>query len=204
MIDSTGAWIVSAPGGVYAVDRDTTQRLSTGTLIAIGQSIALVAECDEELTCGYYVVDRASGDRRRLGSLQESAVLDPVTWWWNAGETISPDGQYVVLGALQPSRVGADEGLMPQLVLFDLDELTSVELGDESGMVSDGAFWTADSRFVFYRYGVSVWAYDTVEGEAIEVTVPQGGSESAVIATSFTMRPSERDGTTDGLVISRP
>ena len=57
-----GDALVTAPGGVYAVDAGgNATRINPGTLIATGERHWAVEECDEALRCAYSVVEWATG-----------------------------------------------------------------------------------------------------------------------------------------------
>ena len=75
--DPAGGGVVQVSGGVFQVEADGPTRITRGTLVAIGADRALVHECDEDLTCDYFLVDRSNSSRTPL-VLSESLGEQPV------------------------------------------------------------------------------------------------------------------------------
>ena len=50
-------------GGMYDIGPDGVHRITTGTLLGIGRTRWLTAECDEQYNCATIVIDRSSGSR---------------------------------------------------------------------------------------------------------------------------------------------
>ncbi len=94
MVDPLGGVVVDAPGGSYVLAPGSATRLTVGRVVALGRERMLVHECDEQLDCGHFVVERATGERRALSVDQEAADLstfDVPAWWaledpWNGSE----------------------------------------------------------------------------------------------------------------------
>jgi hypothetical protein len=83
--------LVTAPGGVYAVDAvGDARRISTGTLLATGSRHWAIEECDEVLRCAYALIEWDSGTVTPgvLDSIDGFGLLDPAT-------RISPDGRSI-------------------------------------------------------------------------------------------------------------
>jgi hypothetical protein len=90
-----GDALISAPGGVYAVDPDgLARRISTGTLIATGRRHWAIEECDETLRCAYSIVEWDTGTVTPglLDPIARFGLIDPATH-------ISPDGRSIAFRA---------------------------------------------------------------------------------------------------------
>ena len=86
-----GDALVSAPGGVYAVDpAGAARRISTGTLVAAGSRHWAIEECDETLRCAYSIVEWDTGTVTpgTLEAIDAVRFIDPATH-------ISPDGRSI-------------------------------------------------------------------------------------------------------------
>jgi hypothetical protein len=86
-----GEALVTAPGGVYAVDAaGDARRISTGTLLATGSRHWAIEECDEVLRCAYSIIEWDSGTVTPgvLDPIDGFGLLDPST-------RISPDGRSI-------------------------------------------------------------------------------------------------------------
>jgi hypothetical protein len=86
-----GDALVTAPGGVYAIEAaGDARRISTGTLLATGSRHWAIEECDEVLRCAYSIIEWDSGTVTPgvLDSIDGFGLLDPST-------RISPDGRSI-------------------------------------------------------------------------------------------------------------
>lgn len=86
-----GDALVTAPGGVYAVDAaGNARRISTGTLLATGSRHWAIEECDDMLRCAYSIIEWESGTviPAALDPIDGFGLLDPST-------RISPDGRSI-------------------------------------------------------------------------------------------------------------
>ena len=93
--------VYNVAGGIYAETDDGYQRISTGSLVAVGENIALINECDDVLRCESRWVDRSSWDSLPYrapddaGSLNASyAILGSDRWlvetsWINGSTTVT-------------------------------------------------------------------------------------------------------------------
>lgn len=88
--DGRRGLILSAAGGYYDMTDDGPRRLTRGQLVAVGQTVVLTAECDAELRCARYLVNRDTGQRRRIGAA-------PVNLNAYGNGTISDNGRYAAL-----------------------------------------------------------------------------------------------------------
>lgn len=194
-LDPTGAFLVRAPGGIYATSAAGTSRVTSGTLIAHGATHALVYECDEQLTCETLIVDRATGARRDLPGLSPNRGFDALGWWSaSATPTISPDGRWAVIVApvFAPAfnRTGGMELAGWSVSALDLADGTSTPL-DVAVDWPSGVHWTADSRFAFFVGSDGLVAYDAQTGEVLPIDSPE--ISIAPHATAIAVRPSDGD-----------
>ena len=58
--DPPGGLLVSAVGGVYRVEELGISQLSGGSVLGVNATHAVVSECDDQMRCGYQLVDRGS------------------------------------------------------------------------------------------------------------------------------------------------
>jgi hypothetical protein len=147
-VDPGGGLLVERAGKLYTVDESSISLIGTGEVVALSGDIALMRDCDEQLECGLFVVDRSSGDVRPLPV--ETVAGEPMAvegmWGWFGGveNTISPDQ------AMCAVMVTADDG--PVLALLDLRSGVVVEIGDE-GEFPSTVIWSPDGRFMFFLDG---------------------------------------------------
>jgi hypothetical protein len=192
-LDPTGAFLVQAPGGVYAATAAGTSRVTPGTLIAYGATTALVYECDEQLTCATLTVERATGTRRDLPGLTRDRGPDALGWWSpGATPTISPDGRWAVIVApvFVPAfnRAGDMELAGWSVSTLDLADGTSTQL-DVAVDWPSGVHWAADSRFAFFVGSDGLFAYDAQTGEVVPIDSPEIAISPR--ATAIAVRPSD-------------
>ena len=102
--DGNGSLLFGDVGGVYELQDEALRRISTGTLTAAGQNHLLLAECDARHRCSSYLLDRDSGDRHQLGTVDTSSL---------PSGALSPDGRHVALVDWQGSSA-------PKLSVQDL------------------------------------------------------------------------------------
>jgi hypothetical protein len=135
-----GDALVTAPGGVYAVDAaGDARRLSTGTLLATGSRHWAIEECDEELRCAYSIIEWDSGTVTPgvLDPIDGFGLLDPST-------RISPDGRSIAY------RADTDGSGRRQI----LDTATgeSILAGRINQLVYPDS-WASDSSGLFFADG---------------------------------------------------
>ncbi len=107
--DGLGYLLVPATGGVYRALPSGLQRITTGSLLAVGPTGWLVVDCDDQHRCRRTLIDGRTGDRRDLGATSVEAAATGV---------LSPDGAIAVLPTL------TNDG---QVTLHRLDLATGVE-----------------------------------------------------------------------------
>jgi hypothetical protein len=133
--DGSGHPCIWTTGGIYDVTDHGLDRITTGTLQAIGPTRWLVVECDDHDGCARVVIDKRTGTRRRLPG-------SPVDYFATGG-VISPDGGTAAI--FDPSESG--------MLLIDLASGASrrvpVRLGGQNLTGEVSAAWSPDSRWLF-------------------------------------------------------
>jgi hypothetical protein len=135
-----GDALVTAPGGVYAVDAaGDARRISTGTLLATGSRHWAIEECDEVLRCAYAIIEWDSGTVTPgvLDSIDGFGLLDPAT-------RISPDGRSIAYR-------GDTDGSGRRQIL-DTATGESILAGRINQLVYPDA-WASDSSGLFFADG---------------------------------------------------
>jgi hypothetical protein len=188
MIEPPGNFVVPAASGVYVVSGDPASRLTTGRAIAVGPTVALAEECDEQLACGYVVIDRATDERRELPGLVRGAPLEPIGWWAHSSPAVSPDGRLAMVLLPEYERPVSGSGYMvtARLTVIDLTTGQTTPLTDESGNIRSVVRWTDDSRFAFFLAEGGLFAYVAESGEVLRAG-PDGSSNQP---QAFELRPS--------------
>jgi hypothetical protein len=140
--DGTGYLVAHGVGGDYLARPDGLERITSGSVLAIGPTRWLVVECDDRARCATSVIDRTSGNRWRLtGAVVPEQAAPP--------GIIAPDGSQAAV----VRRLGGGDG--PEGWTMHLVDLTSgadrtvavslnPEIGFEGTMV-----WSPDSRWLF-------------------------------------------------------
>ena len=132
-----GDAIVTAPGGVYAIDATgNSRRISSGVLLAAGSRHWAIEECDESLRSAYSIVEWETGTVTPgvLDVLDTFGFIDPATH-------ISPDGRSVVYRA--------DTDGTGRRRILDVATGTSLEAGRINQFVYPDS-WASDSSGVFF------------------------------------------------------
>jgi len=142
--DQTGYLLFPGVGGVYDVRPSGTSRVTTGTVLAVGPTRWLTAECNSHARCRPVVIDRSTGVRYPLNTRLNGAVQSIVG-------VISPDGATaaVLVGSPQAriEMIDLVTGTAHALPLrIDLSE------GD-MGWAWESMVWSPDSRWLFIANG---------------------------------------------------
>lgn len=162
-----GDALVTAPGGVYAVDAGgNATRISLGTLIATGERHWAIEECDETLRCAYSIVEWATGTvtAGSLDPVSRSGFIDPATH-------ISPDGRSIAYRA--------DTDGSGRRRILDVASGTSIEAGRINQVVYPDA-WATDSSGLFFTDRFLQF----VDRAAATVTVIDGLDPVRAVATA--------------------
>jgi hypothetical protein len=161
--DGTGHLLVSGTGGVYEARPDGLRRVTTGALLAVGQTRVLVVECDDRHRCASSVIDRGTGARRVL----DPSAPDPS----QPAGVISPDGSTAAMLAEDPSGAGAGRPY-----LLDLADGTRRTVQVRVDQPFDGALvWAPNARWLFVvGSGGKLYAVEAATGRArgMPVTLP--------------------------------
>lgn len=86
--DGRGGLLLTDIGGAYQVTPTGPRRITRGTVMAMGRSHFLVADCNARHVCSSYLYDRATKKQRRLGGVRTDQLPNG---------TLSPDGGYAAL-----------------------------------------------------------------------------------------------------------
>lgn len=163
--DGNGEVAVATSGGTYVTSPDGWQRLTTGRVLALGPTVAVVEECDEVLWCRDLVVDRRTGTRRVL--------LEPASRSNGDGAlgAVSADGTVAVLS----------DGCGTRLDRLDLTT------GALTGVAATDVATTA--RPVWSPDGNVLWFVD--DGHRLSWWSPATGASDALVSSVrwFAVRP---------------
>ncbi len=172
-----GVIAYGSSGGIYHVDpTGSSQRLTTGQLLAVDATTIVVAECGEALDdCHVFVTDRATGERRPLDVGEGGAARFEASYsyWGTLLSTTSPSGEYIAVNSATP-----DDWNFGLLSLVDGG---FVPLGQP---YTDAYLsWSADGRYAFYLDNGKISMFDTVTKATLDdiAPIPQ--------VISFTTRP---------------
>ncbi|NNE11693.1 MAG: hypothetical protein HKN41_05540 [Ilumatobacter sp.] len=158
----TGGLAVDAPGGTYIQTVDGVQRLTSGRLIGLGRDRALVNECDEQLACGYVVVDRMTAERRPLAV--DRALGDRTTvqslQWWALPEPMSPVGNRLLVATWD--QFGNER---PSQGILDLETGAYTVVTENIVPMA----WGPNGDIVFFLESGRLFAFDVVTGETVAV-----------------------------------
>ncbi len=186
-VDADGTFLVEMPGGAFAIGPAGSTRLTTGDVVALGPTVALVHECDESMTCTYWVVDRTSGERRELPAVLDGIRLEPIGWWPTSA-TISPDGMLAFVLVPVTEGVGRNRFVAFQPTLINLVSATSAPLDiDPLGWLS-GAQWTSDSQFAMFLAEGELNVYSRASGTLLPVW---SGARPIRAPQQFAVRPAD-------------
>lgn len=160
--DPLGGFVVAAPGGTYTVGAEATTRLTDGRLIATGSRLLVVEECTEQLVCGYFAVDRATGERAVIPldpSLEDSAPIE-AGGWWSVRSPLSPEEDALIV-----VRWGQGGGGGQTLGVVDL---TTGEYTDIGGVFdTPQAAWSTDGGRVYWLDEGALMVFDRATGESV-------------------------------------
>jgi hypothetical protein len=178
LTDPLGGVVVQAPGGYYLMRPDVRTRFTSGQLIALGERRALVNECDEQLVCGYFVVDRTTGARTQLAldpALGDLAAIE-IGSWWSLRDPMSPDENALLIVSYDQQSGFQTHGVL------DLTTGEHTEIGallDAPQMV-----WSPGGRSVYWLDVGRLMVFDPSTGESVLF------SDDLDTLTALTVRPS--------------
>jgi hypothetical protein len=133
--DGNGYVMFSGIGGVYEARPTGLDRITTGTVAAVGGGRLLAVECNDEYRCSTVVLGLRDGSRHVIG-----AGFPPT---YSVG-SIAPDGRRAAVFDQGQSGV-------TQLRLFDLrtGRTTPVRLSMTQPLEDGAVAWSPDSAFLF-------------------------------------------------------
>lgn len=159
MVDPLGGVVVQASGGYYVVTPDSQSRVTTGQLQALGERRALVHECDAQLECGHFVIDRDSGARRQLEIDTPSA--EPLQFggigWWSITDPLSPDEDALI--------VVSWDNRGQALGVIDLETGSYVEL--DRFETEPQAAWGPGGRYLYWIDNGNIMVFDRSSGTSV-------------------------------------
>lgn len=160
--DPLGGFVVQAPGGIYAVGADTTERLTGGRLLATGSRRLVVEECSEQLECGYFVVDRATGGRAVLPldpSLEGSVGIE-AGGWWSVRSPLNPEEDALIVVRWDHSGSGGQ--------MLGVVDLTTGEYTDIGGVFdTPQAAWSTDGTRIYWLDRGAIMVFDPATDESV-------------------------------------
>ena len=164
-IDGRGTWPagVDPAGGVLTVGQGKTYSLreagvefvGSGELVAISADHAALRSCDEQLECGLFVLDRATGERREV-PVDPGIVRGTQFFFGPQTGAVAPDG-----GALS-FFAPTDRGI--RLLVVDLGTGAVHELAADIGGPA-GLSWSPDGRFGVFLLGTRPQLFVRETGE---------------------------------------
>jgi hypothetical protein len=154
--DQAGYLLFPGTGGVYDVRPGGTSRVTTGTVLAVGPTRWLTAECTGQARCRPVVIDRSTGVRHPLSTRISGTAQSTVG-------VISPDGSTAaVLAGSAQARIeiidlatGAAHALPLRIDLSGLD----------LGWTWESMAWSPDSRWLFAAVGGDLYAVSQRTGQ---------------------------------------
>ena len=160
--DQTGYLLFPGIGGVYDVRPGATSKVTAGTVLAVGPTRWLTAECNSRARCRPVVIDRSTGVRYplnipvQLSTRRNGAVPSTVG-------VISPDGAAaaVLLGSplarieIIDLVTGAAHALPLRIDLSEVD----------MGWAWESMVWSPDSRWLFVTANGDLYAINQRTGQ---------------------------------------
>ncbi len=179
-LDPLGGVIVTAPGGAYRIDGETTERLTSGQLLATSRSTLFVEECDETLTCQHAVVDRTTGARRPLDLTETfgDGVGINASGWWAGSDSMAPAGDAVFVTEYPTGPIQSAQ----RSGILDLTTGDFVEIPDAEFFQSP-MLWSPDGELVMWLGANGLSVYDRTDGTTTVV-----GGDDPLRFTAFTVR----------------
>jgi hypothetical protein len=144
--DQTGYLFFPGIGGVYDVRPGGTSRVTTGTVLAVGPTRWLAAECNSRARCRLVVIDRSTGVRYPLSTHPPLSTRSNGADLSTVG-VISPDGATAAVPVGSPQArieiIDLATGAAHALPLrIDLS-------GADTGWAWEAMVWSPDSRWLF-------------------------------------------------------
>jgi hypothetical protein len=160
--DQTGYLLFPGTGGFYDVRPGGTNRVTTGTVLAVGPTRWLTAECNSQARCRPVVINRSNGMRYPLSTRAPLSTRLNGAWPPTVG-VISPDGATgaILVGSPQ-ARIqiidlitGATHALPLRINLSEVD----------MGWAWESMVWSPDSRWLFVAANGGLYAVNQRTGQ---------------------------------------
>jgi hypothetical protein len=133
--DGAGYFYFIGVGGVYDVRAGTLDRVTNGSVLAIGPSRWVAVECDDAYRCSTVTIDIGTGVRRVIGGPRSPNV---------PFGSVSPDGSFAAT-----YQVGASGGITLQLLDLRSGGARFVDLPINQDLNDGTAVWAPDSSRLF-------------------------------------------------------
>jgi hypothetical protein len=164
--DQSGYLLFPGIGGVYDARPGSISRVTTGTVLAVGPTRWLTADCDSHARCQPVVTDRSTGARHPL-----STRIPLSTGPDGAGQStigvISPDGATAAVLAGSPqARIEIIDLVTGAAHALPLS-IDSSEAG--TGWAWESMAWSPDSRWLFIANG-DLYAVSQRTGQITNLT----------------------------------
>lgn len=139
MSDGFGGLLAASAGGYYELTPQGPRRLTRGVVLATGRTQLLTVDCNSNLECSSYLLNRDTGRQRRLGAV--AANMD-------GGGVVSDDGRYAALWSWGDSNSW-------NLRVLDLQTHTTLGKVSDPERFSDydSLLWLPDNRLVGIQGG---------------------------------------------------
>jgi hypothetical protein len=159
--DQAGYLLFPGTGGVYDVRPGGTSRVSTGTVLAVGPTRWLTAECTGHARCRPIAIDRSTGARHPLSTRISGTAQSTVG-------VISPDGSAaaVLVGSSQARIEIIDLATGAAHALPLRIDLSGVDLG----WAWESMAWSPDSRWLFAAAGGDLYAVSRHTGQVTNLS----------------------------------
>ncbi len=163
--DPRGGVVVWAGARLFGVTTDEREPIVAGRLLAMDENLAVGWVCDDDLACGIDVVDRTSGQRRRVPGADSEFAFDRLLAGGSFGvgdlaRPLAPDGSAIATTTFASTHA--------ELTLLDLatGRLQPIARGDAAFPLA----WTPDSRYLVFVDGDVPLAYDRGTGDVFSIS----------------------------------
>ncbi|MGA9276355.1 hypothetical protein, partial [Ilumatobacter sp.] len=182
--DGRGGLVFSSGGDLYTSAGGGVDRLTSGELLAIGTTTALVRECDERLNCAAFVVDRETGERTDSG-------LDPLAFATGASTdravsligSMSPDGRVALINFASTGTASDPPEPVDKWFFFDLE--TGNPVGAQQPDDGQPIVWNTAGTYAAYVAGDEVVVYEHSTGRFLTVPGTDGTRSLTQVDPAF-------------------
>ncbi len=172
--NGAGGLVYEQGGDIFVSDASGPERLTSGELVAIGPTTALVHECDDAGQCGNVRVD-AAGERTPVAGPPGAAL--PVEPRVAVDGSFSPDGD-AMLVQLPANMVDGASTSEEDKEWALVDWATLITLPAPPPDRGAAVHWTDDSRYAFYLSDDRIHLFDR---DAARVAALDGAGDFDVI-----------------------